>query len=366
MAVSVFNLNEWWEAKVDRKSLPIALVGCNCVLENSYLLMLFMAFQTKKPFFDFLQRVAAGTTLDEVAPAENYILDERVPVAREDDFLGLNDFATIAHDKNSWFKQHVDYTKDRVALPAVSGTFTSINQSNWLGLSPDWDVIRIETLYGLGGRANSRGSTLSEAELNDLIYDFIHARDTGATFDPFKKAQLEKWLSLVNSGSDRRPAFVAPFAEVEDILKKPDWANRLRDALGLGHIKPWAGNPMIVVLMQYNLVRVHNAHIGKPAWAASPTVLDDVPGQMPNPCFFPAPKTASMDGYGYTVDLATSGATWRKEFLHGHIAYSLADIRRIGKVSTDVPPNRIDHARKDHRDLLASELHHLNDIPTKS
>ena len=122
---------------------------------------------------------------------------------------------------------------------------------------------------------------------------------------------------------------------------------------------------MTIVLMQYNLIRVHDAHIGKPTWAASPTVLDDVPGQMPNPCFFPAPKTASKDGYGFTVDLATVGATWRKEFLHGHIAYTLDDIRRIGEVTTDVPPARIADARKDHRDLLASDLHHLSDLPAR-
>lgn len=324
-----------------------------------------MAFQGKQPFFAFLQGTAAGTALEEVAPAENYVLDERVPSAREDDFLALNGFASAAHDKDSWFKQHVDYTKDRVALPAVSGTFTNINQPNWLGLSPDWDVIRIETLYGLADRAKRRGSDVDEAEANDLIHDLLRARETGTAFDSFKEARLEKWLRHVNSGSDRRPAFVAPFAEAEDILKQPDWANRLRDALGLGHIKPWAGNAMTVVLMQYNLVRVHNAHIGKPAWAASPTVLDDVPGQMPNPCFFPAPKKASVDGYGYTVDLATTGATYRKEFLHGHIAYTLDDIRRIGEVTTDVPPSRIADARKDHRDLLASDLRHLSDLPAR-
>jgi len=158
---------------------------------------------------------------------------------------------------------------------------------------------------------------------------------------------------------------VAPFAEVEDVLKQPDWANRLRDALGLGHVRLWAGNPMTMVLMQYNLVRVHSAHIGEPAWAASPTVLDDVPRQMPNPCFFPAPKTVSKDGYGYTVDLAATGPTYRKEFLHGHIAYTLDDIRRIGEVTTDVPPSRIADARKDHRDLLASDLRHLTDLPAR-
>jgi len=193
----------------------------------------------------------------------------------------------------------------------------------------------------------------------------LRARETSTAFDPFKGARLEKWLRHVSSGSDRRPAFVAPFAEVEDILKQPGWANRLRDALGLGHIHTWAGSPMTVVLMQYNLIRVHNAHIGKPAWAASPTVLDDVPGQMPNPCFFPAPKKASADGYGYTVDLATTGATYQKEFLHGHITYTLADIRRVGEVTTDVQPARIADARKDHRELLKDDLAHFADLPAR-
>ena len=324
-----------------------------------------MAFQAKQPFFAFLQGTAAGAALEETAPAENYILDERVPDAREDDFLGLNGFASAAHNKDSWFKQHVDYAKDRVALPVTSGTFTAINRPNWPGLSPDWDVIRLETLYGLADRAKRRGSDVEEAEANDLIHDMLRAREAGTALDSFKEARLEKWLRHVSSGSDRRPAFVVPFAEAEDILKQADWANRLRDALGLGHIHPWAGNPMVVVLMQYNLIRVHNAHIGKPAWAASPTVLDDVPGQMPNPCFFPAPKKASADGYGYTVDLATTGDTYRKEFLHGHISYELADIRSIGEATTDVPLARIADARKDHRELLEDDLAHFADLPAR-
>jgi len=321
-----------------------------------------VSFQGKVPFFAFLQGIAAGTTLEEAAPAENYILDERVPDARENDFLGLNGFASAAHNKDSWFKQHVDYTKDRVALPAISGTFTTINQPNWLGLNPDWDVIRIETLCGINDRAVQKGSTIPEAKVANLIREMLAARAAGSILDSLKQAELEKWLQLANKGRDRRPAFVAPFAEVEDILKQADWANRLRDALGLGHIRLSAGNPMTIVLMQYNLIRVHDTHIGKPAWAASPTVLDEVPGQMPNPCFFPAPKKASADGYGYTVDLATTGATYRKEFIHARIDYTLADIRRIGEVTTDVPGARIKQARKDHLDLLKADLVHFPDL----
>jgi hypothetical protein len=95
-------------------------------------------------------------------------------------------------------------------------------------------------------------------------------------------------------------------------------------------------------------------------------VLDDVPGQMPNPCFFPAPKSASTDGYGYTVDLAPTGATYRREFLHGRIAYELKDIRRIGQVDTDVSPERVADARKEHRELLKRDLVHFADLPARS
>lgn len=329
-----------------------------------------MAFQGKQPFFAFLQGAAAGAKLEEVAPAENYVLDERVPGAREDDFLSFNDFPVTLNSltqstfRPAWFKHCVDYAKQKVAWPSISGTFTAINRDNWQGWSPDWDVVRVETLNGLNDRALNKGSHISEAKVAGLIREMLDARDAGSKLDALKQAELEKWLQLANLGSDRRPAFVAPFAEVEDILKQPDWANRLRDALGLGHIRATA-IPMTVLLIQYNLVRVHNAHIGKPAWAASPTVLDDVPRQMPNPCFFPAPKTASKDGYGYTVDLATTGATWRKEFLHGHITYTLADIRRIGEVTTDVLPSRIAAARIAHRDLLTPDLRYISDLPAR-
>lgn len=309
--------------------------------------------------------MAGGTALEEVAPAENYILDERVPAAREDDFLSFSGFASSPQDRDSWFRHHSAYAKARVDLPDPSATFTAINQPNWLALSPDWDVVRIETLHGLAGRANSRGSDVDDSEANELIREMLKTREEGAAFDSLKQARLEKWLQLVNRGSYRRPAFVAPFAEVEDILEEQDWANRLRDAFGLGHIGLRAGKPAIVVLMQYSLIRVHNTHIGKPAWAASPTVLDDVPGQMPSPCFFPAPRKADPDGYGFTVDLSATDPSFRKEFLHGHIDYTLDDIRRIAEVTTDVPPSRIVEARSVHHRLLKDDSVHHADLPAR-
>ena len=225
-------------------------------------------------------------------------------------------------------------------------------------------MVRLETISGMSSRA--RGSDVDESEAGELIEEMLLARKSGDTFEPFREARLEKWIQRVNGGGDRRPAFVALYAEVESILVQPDWANRFRDALGLGHIRPRGGNPVTVVLMQYNLVRVPNAHIGKPAWAATPTVLDDVSGQMPNLCFFPAPKKASSDGYGFTVDLASTGATYRREFLHGHISYELADIRNIGFVTEEVTSSRIAEARNSHCELLVADLVHFKDLTPRS
>lgn len=323
-----------------------------------------MSFQGKEPFFTFLKGAAAGVALEEAAPAENYILDERVPSAREDDFLKFNGFSTLSTlNRDLWFKQHVDYSISKVARAPISATFDAINDSNWRNWSPDWDVVRIETVAGLCSRDTK--TDVIESEVRSLIQDFLAARAAGTSIDSLKQARLEWWLKWVNAGSDRRPAFVAPFAEVETLLARPDWANRLRDALGLGHIRPTAASPTVVVLIQYNLERVYRAHLGKPAWAASPCVLDDVPRTMPNPCFFPAPQATSRDGYGYTVDLDLTDNAYRKEFLHGHIIYTLDDFRRIGEITLDITHTQIAEARRLHRDLLAPNLRYLPDLPAR-
>lgn len=306
--------------------------------------------------------MASGSSLEEVAPAQNCILEERLPPARENSFLSFNDFEAKLHTRELWFEQHARYGDCRIASPAVSETFTDINQPNWLGLNPDWCVVRLETLNGLVGRANRRGSVLTAKEAERLVRDLLESRTPAEEFDPFQEARLETWMEQVNDGSDRRPAFVAPYADVKDLLEEADWANRLRNALGLGHIRAQAGNSAIVLLMQYNLKRVYDAHFDAKAWAATPTILDDVPGNTPNVCFFPAPRSAT-DEYGYTVDLSDTGPSCRREFLHGHIGYELDDIRRIGEVTTDIPPAKIAEARARHRNLLADDLVHLGDLP---
>lgn len=320
-----------------------------------------MAFQSSPLFLQFLQRVASSPSLGEFAPAENFILDERLPSDREQDFL---DFAAFAPRPDmpvaDWFSHQKNHARQRICIPRISQSFEPINSLNWLStLKPDWDVVRVETMNGLCDRG--RASGLDDSDVLRMINARIAARNSGTPLDPDDEVALSDWLEKVNSANDRRPAFVAPFAEVEPLLHHPEWPNRLRDAFGLGHIQPRAGSSRTIVLLQYNLERVFQAHRRSP-WAATPTVLDDVPSTGPNPCFFPGPRKSSPEGFGFTIDLTPEGGFW-SEFLHAHLAYRLDDIRRIGEVTTDVTDDHIARARANHRELLTDDLIHWKDLP---
>lgn len=326
-----------------------------------------MAFQDKQPFFDFLRGASGATAVADAAPAENYILEERLTAQREDDFLRLSGFADAAPAAPpDWFAQHVNYTKFRVArrgLPrgTLATTFTAENDKAWLSVQPAEDVVRVETIEGLCERAQWE---LTATDVRTLVQRILDARSAGQPIPVDVEARLKKWLRKVNDASDSRPAFVAPFAEVEPLLARADWADRLRDALGLGHVRATAAH-IPILLMQYSLDRVRVAYLGKaPAWAASPTVLDDVARQGPNPHFFPTPDSVSQ-GYGFTVDLNVADASWKREFLHAPIAYELRDIQRIGLVTTDVTETQINDARKAHRSLFEKELKHSGDVPLR-
>jgi hypothetical protein len=324
-----------------------------------------VAFQGKQPFFAFLRGAAGVAVITEAAPAENYILDERVSESRETDFLSLSGFDKAQPaSRADWYEQHTNYTRLRVARcgsphGALAVTFTSENIGASLDVNPAEDVVRVETIEGLCGLAQ----WLSAADARALIQRMLDARGAGQPIPLDVEAQLKKWLKKANDSKDSRPSFVAPFAEVEPLLKRPDWPNRLRDALGLGHIRATSAGDKPILLMQYSLERVRVEYFGAivAAWAASPTVLDDVAQAGPSPHFFPAPASASS-GYGFTVDLDVSDATFKREFLHAPIAYELRDIQRIGLVTTDVTMKQIENARSLHRSLLQADLKHFGDL----
>ena len=162
--------------------------------------------------------------------------------------------------------------------------------------------------------------------------------------------------------------FVAPWGEVESILRDENWANRLRNELGLVHFSGSATSPLPVVLMRYNLSRVENAakRARIASWAATPTVLEAGNNGGPNSAFFPFPLKAVSDGIGFgqTVDLSHGGGlNYKPEFLHFRVDYELADFNRCGDITDSVDEPQLAEARKRHLDILEPDLQHRSDVP---
>jgi hypothetical protein len=113
------------------------------------------------------------------------------------------------------------------------------------------------------------------------------------TFDRLRQAIDQNEVHLVDSFlrswdyfRDWRPAFAAFRAEVLDDLAEPDWANRLRDRLGLAQYDCSDGS-VPVALMEYTVGEAAAAAqaAGSACFATAPTVVDSKPW----PYFFPAP-----------------------------------------------------------------------------
>ena len=323
-----------------------------------------MAFQSQSVFHGVLQGLASSDALGEQAPAENFLLDERVSTHREQDYFGCTGFApTPATTTGDWFEKHKTYASKRLRFLPCTATFDVGNEPARLTVNHEMHAVRMETLSGLCERGSVKFA--DPAELAIAIRELLEARERHEPLADATWDFLTVWLGRLNGASDKRPVFVAPFPEVESILDQPDWANQLRDTLGLSHIGLVGSIPTPVVLFRYNLERPYLEHRATPSWATTPTVLDDPGTSGLSTCFFPSPRKSAAPEYGFTVDLARSGAS-KSEFLHAPINYTLDDISKIGEVATLVTDDMIAAARQDHFERLRPQYAFHADIPVRT
>ena len=134
--------------------------------------------------------------------------------------------------------------------------------------------------------------------------------------------------NIWNAKRDKRPLFATTELEVEDIINggTPDWAERLRDRLGLGHYSPGsASGPIEVILMRYTVQEVSDSLAGN-GHPAIPTVLDGDMSHYFYPSPNPDPEKAENPYYGHTVNLAPvtdeGDYSMGVELLHPRIEYN--------------------------------------------
>jgi hypothetical protein len=330
-----------------------------------------MAFQRDKIFSDFLRQTARTVDISESAPAVNFLVDERVPEQRENVFLATSPTATgpgwnldsFRRTFGNHFASHIGVAVSSVRRCA---TFGAINQSNHLASTePNQDVVRLESVAGFFQLAKAGFDSLDKLDAA-LRYYTSHRSGELA---PDEKSRLETWVDELNRKRDARPMFVAPFGEVESLLKLPDWPTQLRNMLGLVHLQGAPNKPLPVVLMRYNLSRAEQAsrQIKINGWTAVPTVLEAGNNKGPGTAFFPFPKAAVGGdgvGFGATVSLGSGdGLDFKSEFLHFRTDYKLEDFWMFGEIKDAINEPQLALARRRHFEILERDFCFRKDLP---
>lgn len=285
---------------------------------------------------DYLDTVISGSSdSEERALAENFLWDERVTPAGIDLYRGYVNMRSVA-DLDDWTNRHENYVAEELKIPpddsASPWTFRAENDSNRLRhIDPRIYLIRVEeaswpcSLVGI-----------TTTELGPLI-------DKYRKGDPAAQDLLERFTATWNSKRDKRPLFATTELEVGEILSSgdSDWAEQLRDRLGLGHYSPQPGGPpQEILVMRYTVAEVLAAAgsgLGDPA---IPTVLDS-----PLSCYFyPSPipdsKAVANPYYGHTVNLTAvdndNDYQFGVELLHPRLDYRPEHLLKVGVISQPV------------------------------
>ena len=248
---------------------------------------------------------------EERAAADNLWFEERVGSPRQvlfEELVRSADVPSALPARHAWYWKR--YLRSGDPMPHTFQTDLEPARLGPLPLEPFQPIIRLEDLRTpLGAQG--------------LVFEQLQtARSQNHT--AFVDSFLEDW----NDARDYRPAFAVWKDQVLGELAAPDWADRMRDRLGLAHYDP-TDEPIPVALMQYTVrdVTIEAASFGCSQAFTAPTVLDSGPW----PYFFPAPKELP---YGRAMPLTPMGSDEQllAEMLHFRLTYRRDHIVDLGLI----------------------------------
>ncbi len=282
------------------------------------------------------------------ARAENVFFEERVDPDRQAPYEASLAMAGAGYE--DWREAHGEYLAGAVTID-LPETFLARNRAAalrpavWSELGEKQVLVRVECLDHV--LTHTKVGSLADIAHNLAVYKGDAKDDRIAKGDA--KALLEEMCRSLNTNPYAvRPRFAAFAQELEEDIDAPDWANRLRDRLGLAHFpKKDRTGPWPVALMRYTVGEVADRarRAGAELPLTVPTVLDDMPYEI----FHPAPREAD---YGRTLHLSDNSGCDRlaSEVLHLRIDYTPTHIWKVGAITTraDVTPERLAQLRETH------------------
>lgn len=312
------------------------------------------------PFAEFLSETGQDFANGDLRfPGRNFLLDEAVLETRADTYEAEGGAARHV-DVHAWEDRHYnDYLRRHVFLDQpVSGPPGTLNPARpaacpeTFRFSEGFSFATAKTDLDLLRVVNARRvAELARVPESDLL---IWAREVEEKREPGSGAwqNLSAVLGFWSSRLDLRPVYVTFWEDQRDLFEKdrPDWADALRDRLGLLHLSPPARGEIPILVFRYPVREVPKHHAvrnGRPL--ATPTVLD---GEL-SEAFCPAPQGQTC---GRVVDLSASYAEPSREVAHPFFPYRVEHLFRVGTVRRPPGPS-LAEARTAHllaiRDLCA-------------
>ena len=289
----------------------------------------YMKFEDRR-LIGAVRQGLASTDASDQAKASNVILEQGVSSERRT-FFETGPFFQIASTWGEYVRRHIKYVRDYVETGiAQPHTFQDVFKPNDVGeIDEAQQIVRLEGL--------ARPMSLYGCTFDELMEAF---EEGDADF-------LSDFCDLWNQHRDFRPAFSTLLSEVSDELDEADWADSLRDRLGLAHYSP-SRDPEPVALCRYSVADViREAATGFPI--TMPTVLDSDPWEH----YFPAPKSLQY-GRAMALTPCDGDEDLKVEFLNSRVTYSQEKIWKIGQIVTPAPSHDINSLRELH--LLALQI----------
>jgi hypothetical protein len=277
-------------------------------------------------------RLCGSSDAHENAVGQNWDLEELVSDTRRNQFEACAPaLATLSATSTAHFQKFVQGTA-RAHLPTTFDEASNTAAMLPATIEDTQKIVRLEKI--------------------DLLID----KDDSFSFERLSEAAanreldvLSEFANLFQSFPGARPAFAAFKAEVEDVLKDPDWLQLLVHRLGLLQHLPSSGETFHFALMEYTVgeVRIQAEENGVTRPFARATMLES----RCSPAFFPVPKGAA---FGFTVDLgaAGKGLLGPQEFLHARFDYAAKHVIKLSKLVGPAPVP----------DLSACRLRHVNHL----
>ena len=304
----------------------------------------------------FLRREANASRNPTAFVARNFLLEDGLTAER---VASYEDAGCVADHASSreWRGRHEVYLRERVyRQPPGDGPPSRLNPgdedacpetfrfldpgSGFLSSDPKVELLRVERL-----RFVARYSGASPEAVKNLARGLIDASD--AADRRLLEAELETWAR----GIQLRPVYCGFVEDVLDLFGRTpaedpaDWADRLRDRLGLIHLDPGARRRDIDILVFRYPVSAVPRLKGRPRRRQRPLVPPTVLDGSHSPAFFPAPRGSLT---GHAVDLAAEEAPLCREVLHPTVAFRVSHLWRIGTIRRPVKRKDLPTARGMH------------------